>query len=220
MFLVRLDAVSLAFGARKILREADLSIEPGERVCLIGRNGAGKTSVLRLVSGEQEPDEGEVRRLGDICISELAQVMPEDEGRRVGDFVSEGLSDIIALTEQYRQQADAATDAHGLRALQELQSHIDAHGGWYPQQQVESICTEMELDPAQPMATLSGGWRRRVALGKALVSNPQLLLLDEPTNHLDLSTIQWLENKFSHFNGAILFITHDRAFLQKLELES
>ncbi|MGB1682982.1 MAG: ATP-binding cassette domain-containing protein, partial [Arenicellales bacterium] len=216
MFLVRLDAVSLAFGARKILREADLSIEPGERVCLIGRNGAGKTSVLRLVSGEQEPDEGEVRRLGDICISELAQVMPEDEGRRVGDFVSEGLSDIIALTEQYRQQADAATDAHGLRALQELQSHIDAHGGWHPQQQVESICTEMELDPAQPMATLSGGWRRRAALARALVAKPDLLLLDEPTNHLDFAAISWLENRIAGLSGAVLFITHDRAFLQRL----
>ncbi len=216
MFLVRLDAVSLAFGARKILREADFSIEPGERVCLIGRNGAGKTSVLRLVSGEQEPDEGDVRRLGEICISELAQVMPEDEGRRVGDFVSEGLSEIIALTEQYRQQADAATDAHGLRALQELQSHIDAHGGWHPQQQVESICTEMELDPAQPMATLSGGWRRRAALARALVAKPDLLLLDEPTNHLDFAAISWLENRIASFSGAVLFITHDRAFLQRL----
>ncbi len=216
MFLVRLDAVSLAFGARKILREADFSIEPGERVCLIGRNGAGKTSVLRLVSGEQEPDEGDVRRLGEICISELAQVMPEDEGRRVGDFVSEGLSEIIALTEQYRQQADAATDTHGLRALQELQSHIDAHGGWHPQQQVESICTEMELDPAQPMATLSGGWRRRAALARALVAKPDLLLLDEPTNHLDFAAISWLENRIASFSGAVLFITHDRAFLQRL----
>ncbi len=216
MFLVRLDAVSLAFGARKILREADFSLEPGERVCLIGRNGAGKTSVLRLVSGEQEPDEGDVRRLGEICISELAQVMPEDEGRRVGDFVSEGLSEIIALTEQYRQQADAATDAHGLRALQELQSHIDAHGGWHPQQQVESICTEMELDPAQPMATLSGGWRRRAALARALVAKPDLLLLDEPTNHLDFAAISWLENRIASFSGAVLFITHDRAFLQRL----
>ncbi len=216
MFLVRLDTVSLAFGARKILREADFSIEPGERVCLIGRNGAGKTSVLRLVSGEQEPDEGDVRRLGEICISELAQVMPEDEGRRVGDFVSEGLSEIIALTEQYRQQADAATDTHGLRALQELQSHIDAHGGWHPQQQVESICTEMELDPAQPMATLSGGWRRRAALARALVAKPDLLLLDEPTNHLDFAAISWLENRIASFSGAVLFITHDRAFLQRL----
>lgn len=216
MFLVRLDTVSLAFGARKILREADFSIEPGERVCLIGRNGAGKTSVLRLVSGEQEPDEGDVRRLGEICISELAQVMPEDEGRRVGDFVSEGLSEIIALTEQYRQQTDAATDAHGLRALQELQSHIDAHGGWHPQQQVESICTEMELDPAQPMATLSGGWRRRAALARALVAKPDLLLLDEPTNHLDFAAISWLENRIASFSGAVLFITHDRAFLQRL----
>ncbi len=216
MFLVRLDTVSLAFGARKILREADFSIEPGERVCLIGRNGAGKTSVLRLVSGEQEPDEGDVRRLGEICISELAQVMPEDEGRRVGDFVSEGLSEIIALTEQYRQQADVATDAHGLRALQELQSHIDAHGGWHPQQQVESICTEMELDPAQPMATLSGGWRRRAALARALVAKPDLLLLDEPTNHLDFAAISWLENRIASFSGAVLFITHDRAFLQRL----
>ena len=110
MFLVRLDAVSLAFGPRKLLREADLSIEPGERVCLVGRNGAGKTSVLRLVSGVQEPDEGEVRRHGDLCISELEQVLPGDEGRQVGAFVAEGLADIIQMTQRYREQAAADLD--------------------------------------------------------------------------------------------------------------
>lgn len=216
MFLVRLDSVSLAFGARRILREADLSIEPGERVCLIGRNGAGKTSLLRLVSGEQDPDDGEIRRRGEICISELAQVMPRDEGLTVGEFVSEGLSEIITLTDRYREQASAASDRHGLKALEELHGHIEAHGGWHPQQQVQTICTEMELDPEQSMSTLSGGWRRRAALARALVVKPDLLLLDEPTNHLDFAAISWLENRIAAFSGAVLFITHDRAFLQRL----
>ncbi|MCH1477480.1 MAG: ATP-binding cassette domain-containing protein [Arenicellales bacterium] len=216
MFLIRLDSVSLAFGARSILRAADFSIEPGERVCLIGRNGAGKTSLLRLVTGEQDPDEGEVQSIGEICISELTQVLPEDEGRAVGEFVSEGLSDIITLTDQYRIQSESVSDANGLKALQDLQTHIEAHGGWHPQQQVEAICTEMELDAEQPMATLSGGWRRRAALARALVAKPDLLLLDEPTNHLDFATIAWLENRISAFSGAVLFITHDRAFLQRL----
>ncbi|MDP6950508.1 MAG: ATP-binding cassette domain-containing protein, partial [Arenicellales bacterium] len=124
MFLVRLDSVSLAFGARKLLRHAELSIEPGERVCLVGRNGAGKTSLLHLVKGELEPDEGEVRRQGDLCISELAQVLPADEQGRVGEFVSVGLADIIALTRQYREQAEATLDKRGLAALQDLHSHI------------------------------------------------------------------------------------------------
>lgn len=216
MFLIRLDSVSLAFGARIILREADFSIEPGERVCLIGRNGAGKTSLLRLVTGEQDPDDGEVQSIGEICISELTQVLPEDEGRAVGEFVSEGLSDIIMLTDQYRIQSESVADANGLKALQELQTHIEAHGGWHPQQQVQAICTEMELDAEQPMAALSGGWRRRAALARALVAKPDLLLLDEPTNHLDFATIAWLENRISAFSGAVLFITHDRAFLQRL----
>ena len=216
MFLIRLDSVSLAFGARSILRAADFSIEPGERVCLIGRNGAGKTSLLRLVTGEQDPDEGEVQSIGEICISELTQVLPEDEGRAVGEFVSEGLSDIITLTDQYRIQSESVSDANGLKALQDLQTHIEAQGGWHPQQQVEAICTEMELDAEQPMATLSGGWRRRAALARALVAKPDLLLLDEPTNHLDFATIAWLENRISAFSGAVLFITHDRAFLQRL----
>ena len=120
MFLVRLDAVNLAFGARKLLRQANLSIEAGERVCLVGRNGAGKTSLLHLVSGELEPDEGEVRRQGDLCISELAQVLPADENALVGEFVSVGLADIIALTRQYQAQAESTLDSRGLRELQEL----------------------------------------------------------------------------------------------------
>ena len=136
MFLIRLDAVSLAFGSRKLLREAGLSIEPAERVCLVGRNGAGKTSVLRLVIGTQEPDDGEVRRQGDLCITELEQVLPGDEEQKVGDFVAEGLADIIRMTQQYREQAGADLDPSGLNRLQDLHSHIDAHGGWHPQQQV------------------------------------------------------------------------------------
>ncbi len=216
MFLVRLDAVNLAFGARKLLRQANLSIEAGERVCLVGRNGAGKTSLLHLVSGELEPDEGEVRRQGDLCISELAQVLPADENALVGEFVSVGLAEIIALTRQYQAQAESTLDARGLRELQELHGHIDAHGGWHPQQQVETVCTEMGLDPTQPMSELSGGWRRRAALARALVIRPNLLLLDEPTNHLDFEAIAWLEGRLTGFAGAVLFITHDRAFLQRL----
>ena len=216
MFLIRLDAVSLAFGSRKLLREADLSIEPAERVCLVGRNGAGKTSVLRLVTGTQEPDDGEVRRQGDLCITELEQMLPGDEEQKVGDFVAEGLADIIRMTQQYREQADADLDPAGLNKLQDLHSHIDAHGGWHPQQQVESICSEMGLDPDQHLKALSGGWRRRAALARALAPRPDLLLLDEQTNHLDFEAIAWLEHRIAAFPGAVLFITHDREFLQRL----
>ena len=216
MFLIRLDAVTLAFGPRKLLREADLSIEPAERVCLVGRNGAGKTSVLRLVAGIQEPDDGEVRRHGDLCITQLEQMLPGDEEQKVGDFVAEGLAEIIQMTQRYREQADADLDSTGLKTLQDLHSHIDAHGGWHPRQQVESICSEMGLDPGQPLEALSGGWRRRAALARALAPRPDLLLLDEPTNHLDFEAIAWLEHRITAFPGAVLFITHDRAFLQRL----
>jgi ATP-binding cassette subfamily F protein uup len=216
MFLVRLDAVNLAFGARKLLRQANLSIEAGERVCLVGRNGAGKTSLLHLVSGELEPDEGEVRRQGHLCISELAQVWPADENALVGEFVSVGLAHIIALTRQYQAQAESTLDARGLRELQELHGHIDAHGGWHPQQQVETVCTEMGLDPAQPMTELSGGWRRRAALARALVARPDLLLLDEPVAGMSAREREQTAELLKSVSAGrtLILIEHDMVFVE------
>ena len=181
MYLVRLDAVSLAFGARKLLLSANLAVNPGERVCLVGRNGAGKTSLLGLITGQAEPDDGEVRRGAELCVSQLAQVMPRDQGSTVAEFVAAGLADILALAGRYRARTESNLDSRGLRELETLHAHIEAHGGWHPERQVEMILTEMGLPAARSLAELSGGWQRRAALARAVVSKPDLLLLDEPT---------------------------------------
>ena len=216
MHLVRFDAVSLAFGGQPLLREADFAVESGERVCLIGRNGAGKTSMLKLITGELEPDHGEVRRPANVFASQLEQALPLEEDCTVTSFVQGGLSSIQSLCEEYERRSELDLDASGLRELEKLHAHIDTHGGWNVRQRVDALCTELELPQDQRLGDLSGGWRRRVALARALVSNPDLLLLDEPTNHLDLGTIEWLETRARNYPGAVLFITHDRAFLHRL----
>lgn len=216
MSLIRFEDISLDFGEQRILLAADLSIEPGERICLIGRNGAGKSTTLKLIAGEIEPDKGRVIRKTGLVISQLAQNIPESMDMLVSDVVRSGLSHIEALLENYQQKSQTALDAEGLRELEELHQQIDAHGGWHIRQRVEATMTDLNLPADKTMRQLSGGWRRRVALAKALVQKPDLLLLDEPTNHLDIVTIKWLENIVYSHAGSVLFITHDRAFLQKL----
>lgn len=216
MALVTFHDVSLEFGDLPILRQADFVIEAGERVCLIGRNGAGKSSMMKLITGEHVPDHGEIRLHSEIQISVLAQALPDQLEERVRDHVAAGLASLQALIDDYRRLAATALDRDGMKALEHLQHRIEAHGGWSIDQRVATILSELDLPPERRLGELSGGWQRRVALAKALVSNPDLLLLDEPTNHLDLSTIQWLENKVFAFPGAVLFITHDRAFLNRI----
>ena len=216
MSLLRFDEVSLEFGDLRILHEAELSIDTGERVCLIGRNGAGKSTTLRLISGELEPDRGEIVRGNDLVISQLAQTLPEAMNLHVRDVVRTGLKDIEALLAEYQRRSKLDLDRHGLLELEALHAKIDAHEGWHIEQRVETVITDLSLPADRKMNELSGGWRRRVALAKALVQKPDLLLLDEPTNHLDIATIKWLEDRVHSYPGAVIFITHDRAFLQRL----
>jgi ATP-binding cassette subfamily F protein uup len=216
MSLVTFDEVSLEFGEQVLLREASMAIEPGERVCLIGRNGAGKTSLLKLITGEHEPDAGTIKFRGGIGISELSQTLPTEFDKTVRESVTDGLNAVRRLVEDYERLSGTELDKHGLRELEDLQRQIDARGGWNLETRVETVISELGLPAAARLGELSGGWRRRVDLGKALVSKPDLLLLDEPTNHLDLATIEWLENQVRAWAGAVIFITHDRAFLQKL----
>ena len=216
MSLIRFEEVSLDIGEQKILVEADLSIEPGERVCLIGRNGAGKSTTFRLITGEIDCDRGEIVRKGGLVVSQLAQSLPEAGDLSVREVVRSGLTGIQALLDEYHERSQLKLDRDGLRELEELHKQIDAHGGWQIEQRVETTISELNLPTGKKMNELSGGWRRRVALAKALVQKPDLLLLDEPTNHLDIVTITWLENVVRSYDGAVLFITHDRAFLQKL----
>ncbi|MDH3532502.1 MAG: ATP-binding cassette domain-containing protein [Gammaproteobacteria bacterium] len=216
MSLLHFDDVSLDFGELKILTEANFRIESGERVCLIGRNGAGKSTTLKLITGAIDPDRGEIIRSANLVISELAQTLPESMRENVRDVVRSGLVDIENLLARYRQQASRELDREGMQQLEALHSKIDAHDGWHIQQRVAETMTELNLPADKTMDELSGGWRRRVALARALVQKPDLLLLDEPTNHLDIATIRWLEDHIYTYPGAVLFITHDRAFLQRL----
>ncbi len=216
MSLLRFEEVSLEFGEQKILTQAELAIEPGERVCLIGRNGAGKSTTLKLIIGEIEPDSGEVIAKSGLVVSQLAQSLPEAVDMQVRDVVRSGLAGIQLLLDQYRARSQEKLEKQGLTELQDLHQLIDAHGGWNIEQRVETTMTELGLPAEKKVNELSGGWRRRVALAKALVQKPDLLLLDEPTNHLDIVTIKWLENTVYAYPGSVIFITHDRAFLKKL----
>ena len=216
MTLVRLEDVSLEYGEQSLLKAASLVIETDERVCLIGRNGAGKTSLFGLLSGEREPDRGLVERMPDLLVSSVEQGLPTDLGMSVFEAVAVGLAPVRRLAKEYERRAEAPLDEAGLRELERLQRHIEIHGGWQVEQRVQTILTELGLPGEQILGELSGGWQRRVSLAKALVTRPDLLLLDEPTNHLDLGTIEWLEHRLLGFPGSVLFITHDRGFLRKL----
>ncbi len=216
MSLLRFDDICLEFGEQLILRDAEFSIEPGERVCLIGRNGAGKSTTLKLIMGTLEPDRGEITARHDLIVSQLEQTLPEAMDQPVIDVIRDGLTQIESLLKEYEERSKLELDKHGLRDLEALHAKIDAHDGWHLEQRVETTITELNLPADKKMNQLSGGWRRRVALAKALVQKPDLLLLDEPTNHLDIATIRWLEDRIYSYPGAVLFITHDRAFLQRL----
>ena len=216
MSLLRFDEISLDFGELKILSAANFSIETGERVCMIGRNGAGKSTTLKLITGELEPDRGEIVRSDNLVVSTLSQALPDAMDKLVRDVVRSGLGETEALLAQYERQAQLELDRDGMRKLEALQARIDAHDGWHIEQRVDETISDLNLPADKKMNDLSGGWRRRVALATAIVQKPDLLLLDEPTNHLDIATIKWLEDRLHSWPGAVLFITHDRAFLQQL----
>ena len=216
MNLVRFDDVRLDFGDRPILREASFTIEAGERVCLIGRNGAGKSTLIRLITGAIEPDEGTIELHPGTGVSELKQTLPDELHLTVRDFVRDGLADLAEAIARYECLTAADEAERDLAEVERLQQDIEAHGGWHIDVQVDRILTEMALPAKATLSTLSGGWRRRAALARALVSNPDLLLLDEPTNHLDIDAIEWLERRILNYPGAVLFVTHDRAFVKRL----
>jgi ATP-binding cassette subfamily F protein uup len=191
-------------------------IARGERVCIIGRNGTGKSSMLSLVKGSQLPDDGEIWRAPGLKIGELPQELPLADARTVFDVVAEGLSGVGQLLADYHHLSQNIQNEADLDKLMHVQQELEAKDGWRLQQLVDSTLSRLQLPADKTLAELSGGWRRRVLLAQALVSEPDLLLLDEPTNHLDIGAIAWLEEALLGFNGAVLFITHDRAFLQNL----
>lgn len=216
MSLLKFTDVSLAYGAMPLLDGVSWQIERGERVCIIGRNGTGKSSMLRLVKGDQSPDDGEIWRAPGLKIGELPQELPRADERTVFDVVAEGLEGVGSLLAQYHHLSQNIHNDEDLDKLMHVQQALEARDGWRLQQLVESTLSRLQLPADKTLAELSGGWRRRVLLAQALVAEPDLLLLDEPTNHLDIGAIAWLEEALLGFQGAVLFITHDRSFLQNL----
>lgn len=216
MYLLRLQDVSLEFGDAPILKEANFAVNPKERVCLIGRNGAGKSSLLKLITGEYSADHGEIQRRRHLRVSQLEQTLLATSDETVREVIKQGMAEQQNLLDEYHRLSNSSLNKLELKQLEDLQQQIDASGIWNIDQQVDTVISQLSLPGARKLSELSGGWRRRVALGKALVSEPELLLLDEPTNHLDISTIEWLENRIRGYGGSVIFITHDRIFLQKL----
>ena len=216
MTLLKLTDVSLAYGNNPLLDGVSWQIARGERVCIIGRNGTGKSSMLSLVKGSQLPDDGEIWRAPGLKIGELPQELPVADERTVFDVVAEGLAGVGQLLADYHHLSQNIQNEADLDKLMHVQQELEAKDGWRLQQLVDSTLSRLQLPADKTLAELSGGWRRRVLLAQALVSEPDLLLLDEPTNHLDIGAIAWLEEALTGFNGAVLFITHDRAFLQNL----
>ncbi|WP_333798411.1 ATP-binding cassette ATPase Uup [Rheinheimera sp.] len=216
MELLRFQQASLAFGTNPVLDKVDFSLFAGERVCLVGRNGAGKSTMLKLLTGQQNLDDGQIVKQNNVLLSRLEQDPPARVDVKIADFIREGAGDLAQKLHDFYQLSDhlsEATDAQ-MRHFGELQAELDARDGWQLEGRILQLCEQFEMNPEATLASLSGGWLRKAALARALVAKPNILLLDEPTNHLDVAAIQWLEQFLINFSGAIIFVSHDRAFIR------
>lgn len=218
MAYITLRDVQLAFGGPALLDGANFNLERGERVCLIGRNGEGKSTLLKLIEGSLLPDSGEVSLQNGITISMLAQDVPMDSGK-VADIVADGAGEASEVLRAYHEASEACVlgDMEACDRMGHLQHQMDQLDGWALETKVNSILSKMGLDPEADLADLSGGRKRRVLLARALLTQPDVLLLDEPTNHLDVESIEWLEKFLLEQNNlTLLFISHDRAFVDSI----
>ena len=219
MPLVTLQDIYLSYGQPPLIDHINLVIERGERVCLIGRNGAGKSTLLKILTGQITADDGVLKRESGVAIAQLEQSVPEDAKGTVFDVIAQGLGTAGKLAKRYHHlivELGNNPSDQTLRDLEKCQSELDRVNGWDINQRVESIITRMDLDADVDISSLSGGYKRRVLLARALVCEPDLLLLDEPTNHLDIDAIQWVEQFLLKWEGSLLFISHDRRFMDNL----
>ena len=218
MPLLRLSNVSIAFGTHALLKNADFQLDAGERVGLLGRNGEGKSTLMKIIANDIHADDGDIWRQPELRLAWLAQSPDLPDDATIYDAVASGLGDLGEIIARYHDLSLTMDyeDEKALIELGNLQHELEARNGWAFQQRVESTLSKLNLPAELKIQGLSGGWKRRVDLARALVMDPEVLLLDEPTNHLDFESIAWLEEQVLSFQGAVLFVTHDRAFLQKL----
>jgi len=217
MPLITIDNLSIAFGHVALLDKASFTLDKGERVCLLGRNGEGKSTFLKILNGQIHADDGKLDIQSGCRLAYLAQEPDFNPQDTVYQATAQGLGTVGSLVTEYHNLVSETNpdDAH-LQRLAQVQHDLEAQDGWTLQQRVETVLTRLSLSADALMGSLSGGWRRRVTLARALVTEPDVLMLDEPTNHLDIEAIEWVEKLLLDFQGAILFISHDRAFVKKL----
>lgn len=219
MSLISMHGAWLSFSDSPLLDNAELHIEDNERVCLVGRNGAGKSTLMKILNREQGLDDGRIVYEQDLIVSRLQQDPPRHVTGSVYDFVAEGISEQAEYLKRYHEISHLVmTDPSdkNLNELAKVQEMLDHHGLWQLENRINEVLAQLGLEPDMELSALSGGWLRKAALGRALVSGPKVLLLDEPTNHLDIEAIDWLEGFLKTFSGTIIFISHDRSFIRNM----
>lgn len=214
--VLSLDELQLAYGMTPLLDHASLRIDRGERVCLLGRNGEGKSSLLRIINGETVPDGGDVYVPDGVEVAVLPQELPEERDRSAYDVVAGAFPETARLLAAFQTLSETAETESDLNEMQRVQDKLEALDGWRFDQRIRQILEQYRVPLDVRLNTLSGGWQRRVLLARAMVTDPDLLLLDEPTNHLDVPAIRWLETALEQFSGAVLFVSHDRAFIRSM----
>lgn len=216
MALIRLDQACLAFGDNPLLDHVDFAIEPGERIALLGRNGMGKSTLMRVLAGTEKLDSGVRNSDSSIRVSYLTQELPDADTTTIFEYMAQGLAELGELLSRYEKLIAQPMDDEALKELEVVQNGIEQQQGWGMGQRIHSAISDLGLSPDSPMQSLSGGWRRRVAIARSLLAKPDVLLLDEPTNHLDIPAIEWLEKSLKSSNCTLVLITHDRRFMSDL----